>query len=81
MNAEETRPAKSDDPPPSTTVWTHRYKPAGKPAEYLLYDQIWLSQSLANKLQEAKIDRRTKHSGDGSDHDPAWITLEIESSF
>jgi len=77
MNAEETRPAKSDDPPPSTNVWTHRYKPTGKSAEYLLYDQIWLSQSLADKLQEAKIDRRTKHSGDGSDHDPAWITLEI----
>jgi exonuclease III len=77
LNATETHPAKPDDPPPPTTIWTHRYKPSGQSAEYLLYDQIWLSQPLADKLRETKIDRRTKHSGDGSDHDPAWITLEI----
>jgi len=23
------------------------------------------------------IDRRTKHGGDGSDHDPAWIKLDL----
>jgi len=49
----------------------------GKPAGYLLYDQIWFSQPLADELKEARIDGRTKHSGDGSDHDPAWVILEI----
>ena len=23
------------------------------------------------------INRRTKHGGDGSDHDPAWVELEL----
>ncbi len=76
-NAQETRPPKPDDPMPATPAWTHRYKPTGQPAKYELYDQIWLSPNLGQKLIEAKIDRRTKHKGDGSDHDPAWITIEI----
>lgn len=73
----ETRPPKHDDPPPTSPAWTHRYKEAGKPARYELYDQIWLSPGLANKLDGAWIDRRTRHSGDGSDHDPAWIRLNL----
>lgn len=74
---EETRPPKHDTPPPASAAWTHRYKRSGEPAQYELYDQIWLSPSLSGKLQEAWIDRRTLHGGDGSDHDPAWIVLEI----
>jgi endonuclease/exonuclease/phosphatase family metal-dependent hydrolase len=73
----ETRPAKHDDPPPNTAAWTHRYKPTGQPAQYELYDQIWLSPALAEKQQEAWIDRRKRHTGDGSDHDPAWAVLEL----
>jgi exonuclease III len=56
--------------------WTGRYKESGKPAEHRLFDQIWVSPTLGSKVANATIDRRTKHSGDGSDHDPAWITLE-----
>ncbi len=74
-NPKETRPAKSPSPP--STAWTHRFKPTNKPPEYELYDQIWLSPSLAPKQTEAWIDRRTKHEGDGSDHDPAWIKLHL----
>lgn len=73
----ETRPAKEDTPSPPTPAWTHRFKPSGKPARYELYDQIWLSPSLTPKQVGAWIDRRTKHSGDGSDHDPAWIMLNL----
>jgi endonuclease/exonuclease/phosphatase family metal-dependent hydrolase len=73
----ETRPAKPDNPAPGTTAWTHRFKPAGKPAQYELFDQIWLSPALAGKQTDAVIDRRTKHSGDGSDHDPAWVHLAL----
>jgi endonuclease/exonuclease/phosphatase family metal-dependent hydrolase len=73
----ETRPAKEDDPPPDSTAWTHRYKPSGKPAQYELFDQIWLSPSLAEKQTGAWIDRRKRHGGDGSDHDPAWVALDL----
>ena len=76
-NPKETRPAKKDTPPPATTAWTHRYIETGKPAEYALYDQIWLSPALAGKQTEAWIERRKKHGGDGSDHDPAWIKLRL----
>jgi endonuclease/exonuclease/phosphatase family metal-dependent hydrolase len=73
----ETRPPKLDTPPPSTTAWTHRFKPPGLPAQHELFDQIWLSPALAGKQTDAVIDRRTKHGGDGSDHDPAWIHLSL----
>lgn len=74
---QETRPAKADDPMPASTAWTHRFKPANEPAQYELYDQVWLSPALAPKQTAAWIDRRTRHSGDGSDHDPAWVELEL----
>jgi endonuclease/exonuclease/phosphatase family metal-dependent hydrolase len=73
----ETRPAPSDTPPPLSSSWTHRYKPSKKPAEYALYDQIWLSSGLADGLTGAWIDRRTKLTGNGSDHDPAWVALSL----
>jgi len=76
-NPQETRRAKSDTPPPDSTAWTHRYKPRGQPAQYELYDHIWLSNSLAAKQTEAWIDRRQRHTGDGSDHDPARIKVRF----
>lgn len=81
-NAEETRPAKAETPGqgdgPQTKQWTHRFNPPGDtPPHYELFDQIWLSKGLAPKLQSAMIDRRTKHGGDGSDHDPAWVVLDL----
>ncbi len=72
----ETRPAKPDDPMPASPAWTHRFKAANASARYELYDQIWLSPGLAPRQVGAYIDRRTKHAGDGSDHDPAWIEIE-----
>jgi endonuclease/exonuclease/phosphatase family metal-dependent hydrolase len=62
---------------PQTTAWTYRYKETGQPPQHLLYDQIWMSPALTDKLIGAHIDRRTKHGGDGSDHDPAWIELAV----
>lgn len=81
-NARETRPAKpetaSQGPGPATTSWTHRFNPPGPEfPHYEQFDQIWLSDALAPSLQGAFIDRRTKHGGDGSDHDPAWVELDI----
>jgi endonuclease/exonuclease/phosphatase family metal-dependent hydrolase len=74
----ETRPPKADVPPaPAHGAWTHRFKEAGQPAHYELFDQIWLSPSLAARQTGAFIDRRTRHGGDGSDHDPAWVTLDL----
>jgi endonuclease/exonuclease/phosphatase family metal-dependent hydrolase len=72
-NPVETRPPK-----PETTAWTHRFNPPGPPfPEYQLYDQIWVSQALSDKLGTAHIDRRRNHGGDGSDHDPAWVEINI----
>jgi endonuclease/exonuclease/phosphatase family metal-dependent hydrolase len=74
---QETRPAKDDTPAPPTKAWTHRFKESGQPANYELFDQIWLGPALQDNLSESWIDRRTKHSGDGSDHDPAWVILDL----
>ena len=81
--AKETRPPKKETPGqgdgPSSPIWTHRFNPRGAetPPEYELYDQIWLSDALKDSLVGAHIDRRTKHGGNGSDHDPAWVELEV----
>jgi len=32
---------------------------------------------IPNLVDGAKIDRRTEHGGGGSDHDPAWVHLEL----
>ena len=78
-NPTETRPAKpeKDGNDPATPAWTHRFKPSGQPPEHKLFDQIWLSPKLAAGMGQAFIDRRTKHGGDGSDHDPAWVELDV----
>lgn len=80
--ATETRPAKPESPGqgpgPAHPVWTHRFNPAGpEPPRYELFDQIWLSPGLAPRLMSAHIERRSKHGGDGSDHDPAWVVLDL----
>jgi len=81
--AVETRPPKDETPGqgpgPQSPVWTHRFNPPGPdtPPEYSLYDHIWLSEALTPNLRSAHIDRRKKHGGDGSDHDPAWVVLDL----
>ncbi|MBV2122066.1 MAG: endonuclease/exonuclease/phosphatase family protein [Candidatus Thiodiazotropha sp. (ex Ctena orbiculata)] len=77
-NPIETRPAKEEKtgPGPQTTAWTHRFKKSGQPPEHRLFDQIWLSPKLAEGQGQSFIDRRTKHGGNGSDHDPAWVELD-----
>lgn len=76
---EETREPKPESigPGPQTTAWTYRHKATGEPPEFNLYDQIWLSPALSNSLEKATIDRRERHGGDGSDHDPAWVELAL----
>lgn len=81
-HAQETRPAKPETPGqgdgPPTNVWTHRFNPSGPaPPKYELLDQIWVSPSMADKASNPSIDRRTKHGGDGSDHDPAWVDFDL----
>lgn len=76
-NPQETPSPIHENPPPASTSWTHRYKPARQPAEHALFDHIWLSKSLNNKLKEAWIGRRKTLGGDGSDHDPAWVVLDL----
>lgn len=78
----ETRPAKAETPGqgpgPQLKSWTHRFNPPGEEfPRYELFDHIWVSPSLANRFSNPTIDRRTKHTGDGSDHDPAWIDIDL----
>ena len=78
-NPQETRPAKAEElgPGPQTAAWTYRHKETGQPPEFFLYDQIWISRALSDKQTGAIIDRRTLHGGDGSDHDLAWIEINL----
>lgn len=75
------KPTEIPAPPagkfPTDTAWTDRYKPSGKPAEYRLFDQVWLSPALAPAWKSAWIGRRKNLTGDGTDHDPAWVELSI----
>lgn len=75
--AQETRPFTPINHPPVSPVWTHRYKPDKLPPEYTLFDQIWLSPRLAEHQTGAVIQRRKNSTGDGSDHDPAYVTIEL----
>ena len=82
VNATETRPAKAETvgqgPGPASSVWTHRFNPTGPEfPRYELLDHIWASARLADSFGDAKIDRRTNHGGDGSDHDPAWVDFDL----
>ncbi|MDM5270800.1 endonuclease/exonuclease/phosphatase family protein [Sulfurovum sp. zt1-1] len=81
-NPAETRPPKAETPGhgpgPQTSAWTHRFIPPRPDLpQYELFDQIWVSQALADRFVNPTIDRRTTHGGDGSDHDPAWIDLNL----
>ena len=66
----------SDSDQPAAPNWTHRFKETGVPPVYELYDQIWLSPGLSGHLSAACIHRRTNKTGNGSDHDPAWVELQ-----
>jgi endonuclease/exonuclease/phosphatase family metal-dependent hydrolase len=63
--------------PPDTHIWTHRFSPEAGHYDYHLYDHIWISNALTDNFMGSYIDRRTKVSGNGSDHDAVWIELEF----
>lgn len=62
--------------PPTSPAWTHRFA-AGGAVEYSLFDQVWLTPALAPRQTGAGILRRRLLTGDGSDHDPAWVELDV----
>lgn len=76
-NVSEDQPLKIRDDPPASVAWTHRFKESGSPAKYELFDQIWLTKELDAKLKSAWINRRSKLTKDGSDHDPSWVVLSL----
>lgn len=77
QNPQEVRPEGASGALPQQARWTHRYKASGQPAEYELNDQIWLSPVLADRQIGAWIHRRKNLTGYGSDHDPAWVELDV----
>jgi endonuclease/exonuclease/phosphatase family metal-dependent hydrolase len=72
-------PSTNPEDQPTTVRWTSRLSRSRQPDTFELFDQIWLSPSLAPKLDHAQIERRRRwnatSAGVGSDHDPAWIRL------
>jgi endonuclease/exonuclease/phosphatase family metal-dependent hydrolase len=62
---------------PATPAWTSTFKPSGQPRTFDLIDQIWVGPALAPRLTGAFIGRRRKLARDGTDHDPAWVSLEL----
>jgi len=68
----ETNPADE----PTTTAWTHRFKKSGVTSHHL-FDHIWASPALSSRLEGSFIARRHNLTGDGSDHDPAWVELDL----
>lgn len=76
-DARQDRPAPTDDPPAPARPWTHRFKASGQPAKYELFDQVWLSGPLADGLDSAFVNRRRHLTGDGSDHDPASVVVDV----
>lgn len=82
LNPSQTRASKSETPGqgpgPQNDMWTHRFNPPGpEHPRYELLDHIWISQALSGLASNPTIDRRSKHGGDGSDHDPAWIEIDV----
>jgi exonuclease III len=45
--------------------------------EHKLFNKIMFSAALVPSFREAWIDPRTKHGGDGSDHDPVWVEMDL----
>lgn len=62
---------------PSSPAWTSTFKASGQPRAFDLIDQIWLSPALEPRMRDAWIGRRRKLTHDGTDHDPAWISLDL----
>lgn len=55
---QETRPAKADTPAANVLCLDAPLEDSRRPARYELFDQIWLSPSLASKQSDAQIERR-----------------------
>jgi predicted extracellular nuclease len=76
-NPKETKPYPfQDEENPPTKAWTYRHRAAGE-THFERIDHIWLSPSLAAKPFQSFIDRRQTKGGDGSDHDLAWVEIDM----
>nr|MDT0660489.1 endonuclease/exonuclease/phosphatase family protein [Micromonospora sp. DSM 115978] len=55
-------------------MWTHRHRARGA-THFGLYDHIWTTSDLP--VTAVHVMRRTQLTGDGTDHDPAYIDLDL----
>jgi endonuclease/exonuclease/phosphatase family metal-dependent hydrolase len=62
---------------PTTQVWSDRFPVTGKPDQYRLFDHLWVSPVLENRVDAPLIHRRSAWTTAGSDHDPVSIELEL----
>jgi predicted extracellular nuclease len=64
------------DRPPASTAWSYRFVRTGA-VDFTLFDQVWLTKSLAERQTGAGVLRRRLLTRDGSDHDPTWVELDL----
>jgi predicted extracellular nuclease len=57
--------------------WSVRHKETGLEATTELFDYLLIPANIQEEVQSVEVDRRKKKSGDGSDHDPVFVTLTI----
>ena len=43
----------------------------------VLFDQIWLCPALTAHQTADWINRRASLTGEGSDHNPAWVEVDV----
>jgi endonuclease/exonuclease/phosphatase family metal-dependent hydrolase len=69
--------ALPEEVPPANVRWTHRYR-ADDTTTYELFDQIWVDTRAQMLMTQAGIARRARKTKDGTDHDAAWVDLDID---
>ncbi|MEM7406605.1 MAG: endonuclease/exonuclease/phosphatase family protein [Pseudomonadota bacterium] len=69
---------REDEPPDEN--WTHRHQVSRAPDKFERLDHLLVSKVLKDKIENARIQRRT-HWGKqhaGSDHDPIYVDLDLQ---
>lgn len=80
LQADETQPPPKVSNPedaPGGVRWSDRFPVTGKPDEYRLFDHLWVSPSLEQRVADPLIHRRSAWTTAGSDHDPVSVRLEL----
>jgi len=62
---------------PAQDRWSVRHKESGTEPKMELFDYLLIPANMRPQVQNVAVERRKKKTGDGSDHDPVYATLDI----